>query len=115
MKQIRNLMKQAQQMQARIAELQGEMAERREELALEAAREGGKPLVDSRVEVDRAIDGVQECVELLRTQAGRGIPMDINRGSAGRLAFTQYAPFMVRASVLYLVDRRQFLQGYGRS
>jgi acyl-CoA reductase-like NAD-dependent aldehyde dehydrogenase len=68
------------------------MQERRDELALEAAREGGKPLVDSRIEVDRAIDGVQECVELLRTQAGRGIPMSLNAASSGRLAFTQHEP-----------------------
>ena len=30
---------------------------RAEELALQAAREGGKPLIDSRVEMTRAIDG----------------------------------------------------------
>ena len=35
------------------------MEERAEELALEAAREGGKPLMDSRVEVGRAIDGIR--------------------------------------------------------
>ena len=71
------------------------MQQRRDELALEAAREGGKPLVDSRVEVDRAIDGLRTCVELLRTQVGRGIPMDINLASAGRIAFTQHEPIGV--------------------
>jgi acyl-CoA reductase-like NAD-dependent aldehyde dehydrogenase len=69
--------------------------ERRETLAIEAAREGGKPLIDSLVEVDRAIDGVQECVELLRAHAGRGIPMGVNAGSAGRLAFTRHEPIGV--------------------
>ena len=68
---------------------------RREELALEAAREGGKPLVDSLVEVDRAIDGMRECVEYLRTQAGRGIPMGINPASSGRIAFTRGEPIGV--------------------
>ena len=68
------------------------MQQRRDDLALEAAREGGKPLIDSRVEVDRAIDGVRECIELLRGQAGRGIPMRINAASAGRLAFTEQEP-----------------------
>ena len=76
----------------RAAEL---MQQRRDELALEAAREGGKPLIDSRVEIDRAIDGVRTCVELLRTQVGRGIPMDINPASAGRIAFTQHEPIGV--------------------
>jgi acyl-CoA reductase-like NAD-dependent aldehyde dehydrogenase len=73
----------------------GILRERREVLATESAREGGKPLVDSLVEVDRAIEGVQECVDLLRAQAGRGIPMQINAASAGRLAFTRHEPIGV--------------------
>jgi acyl-CoA reductase-like NAD-dependent aldehyde dehydrogenase len=68
------------------------MTERRDELALEAAREGGKPLVDSQVEADRAIDGVKLCVEALRTQSGTEIPMDLNAASAGRVAFTRHEP-----------------------
>jgi acyl-CoA reductase-like NAD-dependent aldehyde dehydrogenase len=71
------------------------MQARRDELALEAAREGGKPLIDSQVEVDRAIDGVRECIELLRLQAGQGIPMNLNAASAGRVAFTQHEPIGV--------------------
>ena len=76
----------------RAAEL---MQQRRDELAVEAAREGGKPLIDSRVEVDRAIDGVRTCAELLRAQASQGIPMDINPASTGRLAFTRHEPIGV--------------------
>jgi acyl-CoA reductase-like NAD-dependent aldehyde dehydrogenase len=68
------------------------MAERREELALEAAREGGKPLTDSLVEADRAIEGVKLCVETLRTQGGAEIPMNLTAASAGRAAFTQLEP-----------------------
>jgi acyl-CoA reductase-like NAD-dependent aldehyde dehydrogenase len=68
------------------------MQGRRDELALQAAREGGKPLTDSLVEVDRAIDGVHLCAEHLRAQAGNEIPMNRNAASAGRLAFTQYEP-----------------------
>jgi acyl-CoA reductase-like NAD-dependent aldehyde dehydrogenase len=68
------------------------MAERRDELALEAAREGGKPLMDSLVEADRAIEGVQLCVETLRTQGGIEIPMNLTAASAGRAAFTQLEP-----------------------
>ncbi len=70
----------------------GIMQLRRDELALEAAREGGKPLIDSQVEADRAIDGVKLCIEHLRTQAGTEIPMNLNAASAGRLAFTQHEP-----------------------
>jgi acyl-CoA reductase-like NAD-dependent aldehyde dehydrogenase len=71
------------------------MQSRREELALEAAREGGKPLVDSRVETDRAIDGVKICIECLRTQAGEEVPMNLNAASTNRLAFTRYEPIGV--------------------
>jgi acyl-CoA reductase-like NAD-dependent aldehyde dehydrogenase len=66
--------------------------ERREELALEAAREGGKPLMDSLVEIDRAADGVENCVEVLRAEGGRVIPMSLNPSSTGRVAFTQFEP-----------------------
>jgi len=71
------------------------MAVRREELALEAAREGGKPLADSLVEVDRAIDGVRLCIEELRTQRGEQIPMGINAASMNRIAYTHREPIGV--------------------
>ena len=71
------------------------MAERGEELAVEAAREGGKPLADSRVEVARAIDGMHSCAEALRTEAGREIPMNLNAASAGHMAFTRKYPIGV--------------------
>ena len=71
------------------------MAERSEELAVEAAREGGKPLADSQVEVARAIDGMHSCVEALRTEAGREIPMNLNAASAHHLAVTRKYPIGV--------------------
>ncbi len=71
------------------------MQARRDEIALEAAREGGKPLTDSRVEVDRAIDGIHTCVELVRGQAGHGVPMGVNAASTGRLAFSTNEPIGV--------------------
>ncbi len=77
----------------------GIMEERTEELALEAAREGGKPLMDSRVEVGRAIDGIQVCIETLRTEAGKEIPMNLNTASEGKLAFTRKEPIGVVVAV----------------
>ncbi|MFT5658639.1 MAG: acyl-CoA reductase-like NAD-dependent aldehyde dehydrogenase, partial [Gammaproteobacteria bacterium] len=68
------------------------MTEQFEELALLAASEGGKPLLDSRVEVARAIDGVRNSVECLRGDSGREIPMNLNAASANRLAFTRREP-----------------------
>jgi len=65
---------------------------RQEELALEAAREGGKPLMDSRVETLRAVDSIRVCIETMRTEYGRGIPMNLNAASKNRLAVTRFEP-----------------------
>jgi len=72
---------------------------RAEYLAVEAAREGGKPLLDSKVEVARAIDSVRIAVEHLRTQQGEVIPMNVGASSAGRFAFTQVEPIGVVVAV----------------
>jgi len=74
-------------------------ARRAEELALEAAREGGKPLLDSRVEVARAIDSIRICIDCLRTKSGETVPMGINAASAGKLAFTTLEPMGVVVAV----------------
>ena len=75
------------------------MQSRFEELAIEAAREGGKPLIDSRVEVSRAIDGVKNCIECIRNETGHGIPMGLNAASQNRLAFTCREPIGVVVAV----------------
>ncbi|MBV8135656.1 MAG: aldehyde dehydrogenase family protein [Deltaproteobacteria bacterium] len=75
------------------------MEARAPSLALETAREGGKPLVDSQVEVARAIDGVLNCAELLRNEAGHVIPMNVNAASMNRVAFTQREPIGVVVAV----------------
>ena len=48
--------------------------------------------MDSLVEIDRAADGVENCVEVLRSEGGRVIPMSLNPSSTGRVAFTQFEP-----------------------
>ncbi len=75
------------------------MTQRAEDLALEAAREGGKPLIDSRVEVARAIDSLRLCVDCLRGAAGSAIPMGVNPASAARVAFTVREPIGVVVAV----------------
>lgn len=65
---------------------------RAEELAKAAAEEGGKPLIDSRVEVQRAISGLEIAVEHLALMAGTEIPMRISPESAQRMAFSFYEP-----------------------
>lgn len=75
------------------------MEKRAEELAMLIASEGGKPLIDARVEVARAIDGVKNCADLPRADVGHVIPMGVNAASANRIAFTQKEPIGVVVAV----------------
>ncbi|GJL86521.1 MAG: aldehyde dehydrogenase [Minwuia thermotolerans] len=75
------------------------MRDRRESMAIEAAREGGKPLADSLIEVDRAIDSVHICIDELRSRAGEVIPMGITESSKNRVAFTRQEPIGVVVAV----------------
>ena len=75
------------------------MQSRFDELAIEAAREGGKPLLDSKLEVTRAIDGLKNCVEVIRSEHGEEIPMRKNAASMNRLAFTTHEPIGVVVAV----------------
>ena len=68
------------------------MKGRREELALLIAAEGGKPLIDAKVEVERAIDGVETCAAEIGNHAGHEIPMDLTPAGAGKVAFTFREP-----------------------
>ena len=68
------------------------MRERFDDLAFQIADEGGKPLVDARIETDRAIDGMAVAVRELANQKGTQIPMDLTAAGAGRIAFTQPEP-----------------------
>lgn len=75
------------------------MSERFEELAFQIANEGGKPLMDARVEVTRAIDGVGLCIKELSHMTGTEIPMDLTQAGAGRMAFTTREPIGVVVAV----------------
>lgn len=75
------------------------IAQRREAIALQAATEGGKPYRDSLIEVDRGIDGIYNCIEVLRADGGQVIPMDLNVTSQSRVAFTQHEPIGVVVGV----------------
>lgn len=75
------------------------MSAQRSALALQAAQEGGKPLQDSIVEVDRAIDGVRLAIETIRHDAGEVVPMGSTAASANRIAFTQKEPIGVVVAV----------------
>ena len=75
------------------------MQTRFDELVVGAAAEGGKPLMDSRLEVKRAIEGVQLCIETIRSEAGAVIPMFGADQTHHRLAFTQKEPIGVVVAV----------------
>ena len=75
------------------------MQSRIEELTKTAAQEGGKPLVDSKVEVLRAINGVQMAAEHVGQLKGEQIPMGLTKASENRLAFTTREPIGVVSSI----------------
>ena len=68
------------------------MVGRSDELAMLIAAEGGKPLMDAKVEVARAIDGVETCASEIAQNAGVEIPMDLTPVGNNKLAFTTKEP-----------------------
>jgi len=58
-------------------------------------KEGAKPYGDSKVEVNRAIDSLQSCIDTLRTSHGEEIPMGISPSSENRLALRVDEPIGV--------------------
>ena len=68
------------------------MKSRVEALTNLAAEEGGKPYKDSKVEVERAINGVKLSAEHISRLNGEQIPMGTNKASVNRLAFTMREP-----------------------
>jgi len=68
------------------------LADNVEPLARQAAEEGGKPLVDSIVEVNRAVNGVDVAIRELGQLRGMEIPMELNEASNHHLACTMLEP-----------------------
>lgn len=75
------------------------MEDRAEELATESAREGGKPLLDSRIEMARCIDSLRTCVDTLRSDCSKPVPMGINGASQHRLTIMKKEPIGVVVAV----------------
>lgn len=76
-----------------------QMRKEQDKLALQIAQEGGKPLLDAKVEVGRAIEGVQLCIEHVRTRHGEEIPMGLNPASTKHLAVTRFEPIGVVVAI----------------
>ena len=75
------------------------METRIDELTKTATQEGGKPLVDSKIEVLRAINGVQIASEHIGQLKGEQIPMGLTKASENRLGFTTREPIGVVSSI----------------
>lgn len=63
------------------------------------ASEGGKPYIDSKVEIQRAINGVKLAVETLNCFEGKEIAMGHTASSANRMAYTFKEPIGVVAAI----------------
>lgn len=72
---------------------------RKDELARQAAEEGGKPLIDSRVELERAVQGIRVAIESLALMHGQEVPMGLTASSRNRLALTIREPIGVAVAV----------------
>ncbi len=72
---------------------------RAEEFARQAAEEGGKPLVDSRIELARAVQGIREAAQSVSQLTGHEIPMGLTASSMNRMALTVREPIGVVAAI----------------
>ena len=75
------------------------MSSQIEELTILCASEGGKPYMDSKVEIQRAINGVKLAIEALSSFEGTEIAMGHTASSANRMAYTFKEPIGVVAAV----------------
>jgi acyl-CoA reductase-like NAD-dependent aldehyde dehydrogenase len=66
--------------------------DRAEDLARQSAREGGKPLSDALIEVNRGVEGIKVAVREIASLGGREIPMSITPSSVNRFAHTYREP-----------------------
>lgn len=75
------------------------MEERSEEIIQTSTQEGGKPWMDTEVEMKRAINGVKLAIENIGHIKGEEIAMGQTVSSANRIAYTMREPIGVVASV----------------
>lgn len=75
------------------------MSSQVEELTILCASEGGKPYIDSKVEILRAINGIKIAIEHLGVFEGKEIAMGHTNTSANRIAYTFKEPIGVVAAI----------------
>lgn len=75
-----------------LSHIRGGIVEHKEELARTITLEAGKPITDSRTEVERAVHLFQLAVEECRRMGGELIPLDLQEGAKGRLSLMRRFP-----------------------
>ena len=70
-----------------------------EEYAHRSAEEGGKPLIDSRIELFRAVQGIREAAQSISKLTGHEIPMNLTSSSMNRMALTTREPIGLVAAI----------------
>lgn len=75
------------------------MEERSDEIIQTSAQEGGKPWIDTEIEMKRAINGVKLAIENIGHLKGEEVAMGHTASSANRMAYTMREPIGVVASV----------------
>lgn len=70
-----------------------------EELTILCASEGGKPYMDSKVEIQRAINGIEFAISYLGALEGKEIAMGHTKSSENRVAYTFKEPIGVVAAI----------------
>lgn len=66
-----------------------------DELTKIATLEGGKPFIDSKIEVQRAIEGIKVAIENMSSFGGQEINMGHTKSSVNRIAYTMKEPIGV--------------------
>ncbi len=67
----------------------------RDLLANMIVQEGGKPITDARIEVDRAINTMHQCIVELSKLSGKQVPMDLTSATKKKISFSKYEPIGV--------------------
>ena len=70
-----------------------------DELATGSAHEGGKPLIDSHIEMVRCIDSIRLCADALRNDSCKPVAMGVNPASQHRFTIMNKEPIGVVVAV----------------
>jgi len=75
------------------------LKDRYNEVVQTAVKEGGKPLIDTEVEITRSVNGFKVTMEEIGNMRGTEIPMNLNQASLNRMAYTFREPIGVVAAI----------------